>query len=327
VQISVVNAAGEQLLNCACPNDYMKIVNKVGSLGVVQHAAIEACCGAADLAEELIGRAAWPIDLAHPQYVAHLRKSPDKSDYSDGRLLADLTRVGYLPRVWLPSSYERDLRHLVNHRQSLVNRRRTVKLCIRALLREHRVRPPEKAVGWRKAWMNWLKTTPDLGSHARWIIDDLLEELEYLDKKISAAEKHLHQATANDPQVKKLLEEPGIGPVTAWILRGFVGRFSRFGNGKQLSRYCGLTPCNASSGKRQADAGLIQGCNKLLRATLIQSAHQLIRREERWGNLAQRLQKQGKAYGVIVAAVANRWMRGLWHRMSKERKAAMLAEA
>ena len=65
------------------------------------------------------------MDMAHPQYVARIKQSPDKSDYSDGRLLADLTRVGYLPRVWLaglPTS--RDLRQLVNHRQSLVDHRR-----------------------------------------------------------------------------------------------------------------------------------------------------------------------------------------------------------
>ncbi len=59
-------------------------------------------------------------------------------------MLADLTRVGYLPKVWLASAYERDLRQLVNHRQSLVDyRRASVKLRIGAVLREHRAQAPK----------------------------------------------------------------------------------------------------------------------------------------------------------------------------------------
>ena len=50
-----------------------------------------------------------------------MKSSPDKSDYSDGQLIADLTRVGYLPRVWLAPAYIRELRQLVNHRQQLVD--------------------------------------------------------------------------------------------------------------------------------------------------------------------------------------------------------------
>ena len=41
-----------------------------------------------------------------------------------------------------------------------------------------------------------------------------------------------------------------------------IGRFDRFRGGKQLSSYCGIVPCNASSGKRQADAGLTNRGNE-----------------------------------------------------------------
>jgi len=315
VQVSVLDAQGNQLMNHACPNDWKKIVNAVKPLGTIQRVAIEACCGAADLSEELIGKAGWNVDLAHPQYVAHMKKSPDKTDYSDGRLLADLTRVGYLPKVWLPSAHERDLRQLVNHRQALVNNRRAVKLRIGALLREHRANTPKKMSRWSRAWINWVRITPQLSFDARWITGELLDELDHLNKKVSMADDRLRQSVGDDPLVQKLMEEPGIGEVTAWTLRAFVGRFDRFTSGKQLSRYCGLSPCNASSGARQADAGLVQGCNQILRATLIQAAHRLMRTEKRWVDLADQMKRRGKPAGLIVAAVANRWMRGLWHRM------------
>ena len=105
--------------------------------------------------------------------------------------------------------------------------------------------------------------------------------------------------------------------MTAWVLRAYVGDFSRFKTAKQLSRYCGLSPCNASSGQRVADAGLVDGCNKLLRATIVQAAHRLIRTVDRWANLAESLRKRGKPKCVIVGAVGNRWVRTLHHAMKE----------
>jgi transposase len=317
VQVSVLDAQGKQLLNRGCRNDWRQIADAVAPLGQVKRAAIEACCGAADLAEELVAHAGWHLDMAHPQYVARIKQSPDKSDYSDGRLLADLTRVGYLPRVWLAGAYERDLRQLVNHRQSLVDQRRAVKLRVGAVLREHRASSGEKLSRWSRAWVAWAQTAPQLSEQARWIVNDLLEELQHLDKKVLAVDGRLRQTSDGDPLINKLMDEAGIGEVTAWVLRAFVGRFDRFASGKQLGRYCGLSPCNASSGKRQADAGLIKGCNRVLRATLIQAAHRLIRTEQRWIDLARQLRGRGKPACVIVAAVANRWIRGLFYRMTQ----------
>jgi transposase len=323
VQVCVLDRQGRRLLNRPCPNDWRAVAGAVGPLGRVGRAAVEACCGAADLAEELRSNAGWPLDLAHPGYVERMKRSPDKSDFTDGHLIADLCRVGYLPKVYLPSSYERDLRQLVNHRQSLVDQRRAAKLRVGALLREHRAKPPAKLSRWCKAWVAWARSAPELSAHARWVVADLLGEIAHLDKKVLAADARLRGATEGDPLAARLMDEPGVGEVTAWVLRAYVGRFDRFATGKQLSRYCGLSPCNASSGNRQADAGLVRGCNKLLRATLVQAAHRLIRTEPRWRGLASSMRARGKPGGVVAAAVANRWARGLWHRMTgPEQKAA-----
>ena len=96
---------------------------------------------------------------------------------------------------------------------------------------------------------------------------------------------------------------------------GFAGRFDRFRSGKQLSRYCGLSPRNASSGQRQADAGLIKAGNEFVRATIIEAAHRLIRFDERWRALATSLREAGKPACVVAAAVGNRWIRWLYHQI------------
>ena len=102
--------------------------------------------------------------------------------------------------------------------------------------------------------------------------------------------------------------------MTAMGLRAVIGRFDRFRKGKQLSSYCGITPCNASSGKRQADAGLTNRGNEDLRAMLLQLAKRLPRRDGHWRELHQRLSRT-KPANVVSAAIANRWLRRLFHEM------------
>ncbi|MCH7814778.1 MAG: hypothetical protein IID40_12250 [Planctomycetes bacterium] len=50
--------------------------------------------GAANPAEELVEQAAWSVDLAHAGYLARMKQGPDKSDFADARMLADLHRSG-----------------------------------------------------------------------------------------------------------------------------------------------------------------------------------------------------------------------------------------
>ncbi|MDP7346745.1 MAG: hypothetical protein QF735_00860, partial [Phycisphaeraceae bacterium] len=67
------------------PNEWRAITQVADRCGGVQRAAIEACCGAADLAEQLVEYAGWSVQLAHAGYVARLKRSPDKTDFGDAR--------------------------------------------------------------------------------------------------------------------------------------------------------------------------------------------------------------------------------------------------
>lgn len=312
VQVCILNREGKILLNRGCRNDAGALARLVGPGPV--HAALEACSGAADLADELALRKDWSVNLAHPGYVAKMKRGPDKSDFTDARLLADLQRVGYLPRVWLAPAWIRDLRTLVNYRQGLVRQRTATKLRIRAILRDRRIKNLQHRA-WSQPWMAWLRACAELEGHARWIVDRHLEELQDLVARIRQVEARMERASAEDPIVVRLRSFKGIGTVTACILRAAIGRFDRFQNGKQLARFCGLSPRNASSGQRQADAGIIETCDRYLRSTLIEATHRLIRFDPYCAHLSRRLRAKGKQACVAVAAVANRWVRRLFHQM------------
>jgi len=317
VQVCLLDRQGRQVANRLCPNDWRAIAGFAAQHGTVVQAAIESCSGAANLAEELATRAGWSIHLAHPGYVERMKQSPDKTDYQDARLLADLVRVGYLPRVWLAPAVVRDLRQLVRYRQQLAEQRRATKLRVRALLREHRCQAPAQLNPWTKGWLRWVQQAAQVGEQSRWVLNKHLAELVRLTGELGEVEQRLTEATANDALVKRLRELPGVGPVTAWVIRAEVGRFDRFTSGKQLARFSGVSPRNASSGNRQADAGLIKASSPLLRAVIIETAHRLPRQEIRWAKFRARLQAAGKKGSVIAGAIGNRWVRWLYHQMKE----------
>lgn len=312
VQVCVMNQAGAILANRRCDNVAEAIVRCVEAHGEDVSAAIEACCGAAALADEL-NALGWDVSLAHAGYVSKIKQSPDKTDWSDARLLADLLRIGYLPRVWLPPAELRQLRHLVRHRQQLAQAKRNAKLRVTAILRTHRV---AFAVSrWTKHWVEAVRECEAIGAQGHWVVVQLLVEIEHLQKLLVQVESRLADLTAGDGFVRKLLEYPGIGLVTAVTLRAELGTMRRFRSGKQLSRFCALSPRNASSGLRQADAGLINAGNPQLRTVLIEAAHRLQKFDPRWAQLGLKLRAQGKPGSVVAAAVANRWVRWLYHQL------------
>ena len=312
IQVCVLDRQGSMLMNRRCDNVADDLLAAVGRIPGQPEFAIEACCGAADLAEELVDRG-LQVSLAHATYVHKLKQSPDKTDWSDARLLADLLRVGYLPRAWLPPYSVRQLRHIVRYRQQLANARRAAKLRVTGLLRAERV---QLAVSRRtQAWARAARNCSDLGSEGQWVVQRHFDEIERLNQEIREVDARLEELTAGDPFVEWLRQQPGIGLITAVTLRAELGTMERFRSGKQLARFCGLSPQNASSGKRQADAGLIPTANRALRAVLIEAAHRLMRCDPHWSVLGQSLKRRGKPGSVAAAAVGNRWVRWLYHQM------------
>ena len=313
IRVCVVDGQGQQLFNRDVENSAEAVISAAGRYGTVRGAAIEACSGAADLAEELVNRSGWIVHMAHPGFVKRMKQNPDKSDFTDAHLLGDLERVGYLPQVWIAPKQLRDLRTLVRDRQSLARQRRTIKQQIGALLRENRQRSPFRS--WTQRWYRWLTEQAELGVHSRWVIDRQFVRLASVEHEIGLIETRLEELTASDPVVRELDAIRGVGPVTAWTLRAEIGRFDRFRTGKQLSRFCGLSPRNASSGSKQADAGLIRAANPQLRQCLIEAAWALARHHPRWRTLALSMRHAHKPGSLISAAIANRFVRWLWHHM------------
>lgn len=316
IQVCVMDAQRKILANQSVANDPEAVFRIVAPFGNNISAAIEASTGAANFAEKLITTYHWHVELAHAGYVARMKQTPDKSDWTDAKLLADLTRAGYIPRVWLAPQYIRELRDLVRHRHGLVEQRKQVKLRLRALLRQHRIVPPDSP--WTIKGKKWLLDNENIAMPTlRFLLQDHYDTIEFFDKKIASVTEQMQRTVADDSVVKQLLRQPGVGVITAITLRALVGHFDRFRTGKQLAHFCAVCPRNDSSAGKTTTGGLIKAGDELLRQVLVEAAHRLIRYDEHWKAMADRLRAKGKKACVIVAAVANRWIRKLFRQMSR----------
>ena len=94
IQVCVMDQRRKILANQAVDNQPPAVHRSVAPFGSNIQAAIEVSTGVADFAEKLIEKYHWTVELAHPGYVARMKQTPDKPDWTDAKLLADLTRAG-----------------------------------------------------------------------------------------------------------------------------------------------------------------------------------------------------------------------------------------
>ena len=317
LRVTGLDAEGRVHVNRTLENSTEALIRHIVAKGIpVKGVALEACAGSANFADELQGKSGWRVELCHPGYVQRMRHNPDKTDASDSWLLADLHRVGYLPKVWLAPEELRDLRSLVRHRAQCAAEVRHTKLRVRALLTKERIRVPEGINGvWSKKGREWLESFWGFLPETQWVFEELLAQLKVADDRQKRSIDRLKAFADRDPLVQRLCMVKGVGLLTATALRAEVGTFTRFKRGKELSRYCGLTPRNASSGKRQADSGMINAGNPVLRACLVQAGHLLARFHEEYKRYAMGMLNRGKPRTVAVVAVANRWLRKMFYEL------------
>jgi len=315
LQVCILESSGIVRSNRKINNDVGELIKLVGTKSKNVVVAAEACNGSSSFLDVLHQQTNWEVKLCHPGYAQRMRSNPDKTDKSDGELIADLTRIGYLPEVWLAPEHLRDLRALVRYRALQMKEARAMKLRIRALLRNNRIKVVEGVSLWTIAGYSWLSSGVGLSEHSEWVMSRYLLDLRRLQDEVKAGTKRITEFVKTDSLAQKLLKYRGIGIITAAVMRAEIGTFTRFKTGKQLARFCGLTPCNRSSGNVSADSGLIRSGNNVLKACIAQGVWTLIRYDEHWKEFAKRLLDRGKPKGVVASAVANRWMRKLFHEV------------
>ena len=152
------------------------------------------------------------------------------------------------------------------------------------------------------------------------VLERLRAHFNYLDEQIVELERELTQQLAEDDTSSRLLEIPGVGPITASVLATELGDARQFSNARQFAASVGLVPRQYSTGGKPTLLGISKRGDKNLRRLLVQCARVVMMRIElRNDALGQwvRAMLLRRHPNVVACALANKLARIAWAVIAK----------
>ncbi|NIL95944.1 MAG: IS110 family transposase [Planctomycetales bacterium] len=228
---------------------------------------------------DLVRRAGIELQVANPNHEGwRWRNVRRKTDRLDALKLAQLSASDQLPQVHLPNRGVRQWRSLIHYRQRLVTRRTAVKNRCRSILEAEGIPTARGVKCWTQAGVSALRSQAcpweETSAEELWR-GELWEELEQFERLTAAlqrVEKRLDAMAKSDRRVALLQTIPGVGPRLAEAVVALVDDPHRFGRGKQVASYLGLTPRQYQSGQMDRQGRISGQGDRRVRALLVEVA-------------------------------------------------------
>jgi transposase len=273
---------------------------------------LEATTNAWHLYDQLAPRVA-SVTIANPLLVKWISAASIKTDGHDTLKLARLLAAGMIPAVWVPPEPVRQLRALVSHRRRLIAQRTQARNRLHSVLHRHNITPPEGEL-FAKAQRDWWMRLP-LELLERLLVTQDLQLLESLTPLIEQVEQQLCLESVKEPwaaQVPYLVQQTGIGVLTAMILLSAIGDISRFPHAPQLVGYAGLGARVHDSAETHHGGGITKQGRRDLRAAMVEAAWVAVLHNAYWKarfeHLGRRLSKE-----KAIVAIARQMLVVVWH--------------
>ena len=205
-------------------------------------------------------------------------------------------------------------------RQGFIEERTATYNRIRGLIAEFGIVLPQKVTGLRKNIGTHLEELPGYDRRkslwdANRCIGDLLSHADQLDTCIADYDKAIAQAARADVRSKRLMQRPGIGPVTASALLASIGNGHDFKNGRQVAAWIGLVPGQYSSGGKTRLGRITKAGDNYLRSLLVMGARAILAglgdKQDGFSRWARCLQER-RGYWKAVVAIAAKNARLAW---------------
>lgn len=226
----------------------------------------------------------YPCVVAAPSMIPKVRGQRVKTNRLDSVRLSEDLRGGQLKSVHVPCESYRQLRQLVQLRDTFVKEIVATKLRIKALLLFEGLEFPKAPAGsqWSLIVRGKLKKL-SCSPTVRFKLDQLMESLESTEKRALNTIKEIRRFYRQDPelcQAMALLKTiPGIGEIVASHVLARIGDPQQITNVRQLAGFIGLVPTEHSTGDRVARGAITRSGDGRLRSKLIQAAWSAIRQD------------------------------------------------
>lgn len=281
---------------------------------------IEACAGSHYWARELIalGHDVKLIAAQHTRaYV-----TGNKNDTNDAAAIAEARSRSSTKYVPINTAAQQDLQMLHRARSALMKERIAMINRIRALAGEYGRVFAKGVAKFREGLKAWLADPENgLSGMALETFRELKAQLDGKEERILAYERRLNQAAKSD-LAKKLMEVPGVGPITATAVMASVADARHYRSGRDFAANLGLVPREHSSGGRQRLYGITCKGDDYLRTLIIHGGRSALRTA---GNKPDRLLSWAtkvagrRSFNVAAVALANKMARVMWALMAHDR--------
>ena len=202
--------------------------------------AIEACNfwrGCHKILKEI----GYIVKLANP-VICHKIAHEKKTDKVDSKILADLTRVNYLPEVYIPSDEINALRDLTRHKMHFTRFKVRTQNKIKSCLSRNGI--SYEVDLWNKEGLQWLKELKN------YEIDSFLSLYQLISKEEDIIKKKIDKVAKSKKETTLLETIPGIGYFGATLIFAEIGDIKRFPTVKYLHAYAGVAPGIYQSGTK-----------------------------------------------------------------------------
>jgi transposase len=257
----------------AHPEEAEKFYRAVASANETVRIGMEAS-GHARWFERLMAELQFELWIGDAAEIRTKRVRKQKTDRQDAQLILRLLLEDRFPKIWVPSSENRDLRQLLWHRHRMVQARTRVMNQLQAVALNEGLHCKKKL--WRERGRQQLESFA-LAPWASRRRRDLLELLDRLSSAIAELTQAIEREVENYPAAQRLRTHPGVGVLTALAFVLILGDAERFPCGKQVASYLGLVPLEDSSGKHRRLGHITKQGSSIVRFLLVEAAQVTVR--------------------------------------------------
>jgi transposase len=211
------------------------------------------------------------VVVANPRKLRAIYDTDNKNDQRDAELLA---RIGRFDRNLLYGiehkceAHQRALK-IVQARDALVAARVKLVNHARGSLKSLGIFLPSSCS--TEAFAR--KATEHLEAEDYALVAPVIETIADLSARIKAEDKHIDAMIEKDfPEAQKLLEIPGVGPITALSFILIVGSPDRFETARDVGPFLGLVPGRDQSGDSDKPMRITKAGDRMLRRLLVSCA-------------------------------------------------------
>jgi len=251
------------------------------------------------------------IDARHAK--AALKMQINKSDRNDAVGIARIMQTGWYREVRVKALDSHAIKALLVGRALLVKIKRDLENQIRGLLKNIGL-----VIG--RAKMNTfaarakelIEDKPTLAA----VVEPLLKAREVIEQQVADLDRKVMRLARSEPQVRRFMTTPGIGPITALCYLATIDDPVRFNKSRNVGAYVGLTTRRYASGEIDWTGRISKCGDKLLRSYLFEAANVLLTRVAKWSTLKAWGMRIAKRSGIRKAKVAvARKLAVILHRM------------